>query len=31
LLTKDLKEVHGLMAKKAKLEKPSTFERGFQH
>jgi hypothetical protein len=31
LLTKHLKEVHGLMAKKVKPWKPSTFERGFQH
>jgi hypothetical protein len=30
LLTKHLKEVHGLMAKKAKPWRPSTSERGFQ-
>jgi hypothetical protein len=30
LLTNHLKEVHGLVAEKAKLEKPSTFERGPQ-
>ncbi len=31
LLTKHLKEVHGLMAKKVKLGRPSTFERGSRH
>jgi hypothetical protein len=31
LLTKHLKEVHGLLAKKAKPGEPSTFERGLQH
>ncbi len=31
LLTKHLKEVHGLVAEKAKLERPSISERGFQH
>ncbi len=31
LLTKHLKEVHGLVAKKAKLERLSIFERGPQH
>jgi hypothetical protein len=31
LLTKHLKEVHGLMAKKDKPRRPSTFKRGLQH
>jgi hypothetical protein len=31
LLTKYLKEVHDLVAKKAKLRKLSTFERSFPH
>jgi len=31
LLTKHLKEVHGLVAKKAKLGRPSTFERSPRH
>jgi hypothetical protein len=31
LLTKHLKEVHGLIAKKAKPRKLSTFERGTRH
>jgi hypothetical protein len=31
LFTKHLKEVHGLMAKKAKLERPSTSKRNPQH
>jgi hypothetical protein len=31
LLTKHLKEVHGLVTKKAKLEKPSTSKGGPQH
>jgi hypothetical protein len=31
LLTKHLKEVHGLVAKKAKPRRPSTFERGTRH
>jgi len=31
LLTKHLKEVNGLVAKKAKPRRPSTFERGPQH
>jgi hypothetical protein len=31
LLTKHLKEVHGLVAKKAKLGRPSTFARSLQH
>jgi hypothetical protein len=31
LLTKHLKEVHALVAKKAKPGKPSTFERGLRH
>jgi hypothetical protein len=31
LLTKHLKEVHGLVAKKVKLGRPSTFEGGPQH
>jgi hypothetical protein len=31
LLTKHLKEVHGLVAEKAKSNNPSTFERGFRH
>jgi len=31
LLTKHLKEVHGLMTKKAKPRRPSTFKRGCQH
>ncbi len=31
LLTKHLKEVHGLVGKKAKLRKPSTFEEGPRH
>ncbi len=31
LLTKHLKEVHGLVAEKAKPRKPSTSERGPQH
>jgi hypothetical protein len=31
LLTKHLKEVHGLMIKKAKLGRPSTSERSPQH
>jgi len=30
-LTKHLKEVHGLMAKKAKPRKSSTFDKGLQH
>jgi hypothetical protein len=30
-LTKHLKEVHGLMAKKVKLGRPSTFEKGSRH
>jgi hypothetical protein len=31
LLTAHLKEVHGLMAEKAKPRKPSTFERNLRH
>jgi hypothetical protein len=31
LLIKHLKDVHGLVAKKAKPRKPSTFEKGLQH
>jgi hypothetical protein len=31
LLTKHLKKVHGLVAKKAKLGRPSTFVRGLRH
>jgi hypothetical protein len=31
LLTKHLKEMHGLVAKKAKCGRPSSFERGPQH
>jgi hypothetical protein len=31
LLTKHLKEVHGLVVEKAKHGKPSTFEGVFQH
>jgi hypothetical protein len=31
LLTKHSKEVHGLVAKKAKPKRPSTFEGGPQH
>jgi hypothetical protein len=31
LLTKHLKQMHGLVAKKAKLEKPSTFEGNSRH
>jgi hypothetical protein len=31
LLTKHLKEVHGLMAEKAKPRRPSTSEKGLQH
>jgi hypothetical protein len=31
LLTKHLKEVHGLVVENAKLGRPSTFERGFRH
>jgi hypothetical protein len=31
LLTKHLKEVHGLMAKKAKPKRPSTSKQGFRH
>jgi hypothetical protein len=31
LLTKHLKEVHGLRAEKAKPKNPSTFERSLQH
>jgi hypothetical protein len=30
-LTKHLKEVHGLVAEKAKPRRPSTCERGLQH
>jgi len=31
LLTKHLKEVHGLLADKSKPRRPSTFERGHRH
>jgi hypothetical protein len=31
LLTKHLKEVHGLVAEKAKPKRPSTYERGLRH
>jgi hypothetical protein len=31
LLTKHLKAVHGLVTKKVKLGRPSTFEGGFRH
>jgi hypothetical protein len=31
LLTKHLKEVHGVVVEKAKLGKPSTFKRNPQH
>jgi hypothetical protein len=31
LLTKHLKEMHGLVVKKVKLGRPSTSEKGFQH
>jgi hypothetical protein len=31
VVTKNLKEVHGLVTKKAKLGKLSIFENGFQH
>jgi hypothetical protein len=31
VVNKHLKEVHGLVVEKAKLGRPSTFERGPQH